>query len=279
MAAERPADPAPAPVGRAGRTPRRPARRRRTRARRCGGTRRCPSAPRRPSPSRGRGSGAGRPSGPPGDGGSARTRARRRARPPRSPLGSRGRCRKRAPSPTGPAAPRGVRPAALEPVDRRPRGPIILRDGAHLHSRRGQRGARRRAPARRADGRGEACARRGAGAERRARPAASPGTAAASRLPSSPRSTSSSSERTTELAAIVDELHELGVQVKDLDSGLVDFPSRRDGERGAPLLAARRGRGRFLARPRGRLRGPPAALRSTRPERRICEVRCPSGNA
>jgi hypothetical protein len=37
-------------------------------------------------------------------------------------------------------------------------------------------------------------------------------------------------QRTTELAAIVDELHELGVQVKDLDSGLVDFPSRRDGE-------------------------------------------------
>jgi hypothetical protein len=37
-------------------------------------------------------------------------------------------------------------------------------------------------------------------------------------------------QRTTELAAIVDELHELGVQVKDLDSGLVDFPSRRAGE-------------------------------------------------
>ena len=37
-------------------------------------------------------------------------------------------------------------------------------------------------------------------------------------------------QRTTELAAIVDELLELGVQVKDLDSGLVDFPSLRDGE-------------------------------------------------
>jgi hypothetical protein len=37
-------------------------------------------------------------------------------------------------------------------------------------------------------------------------------------------------QRTAKLAAIVDELHDLGVQVKDLDSGLVDFPSFRDGE-------------------------------------------------
>jgi len=37
-------------------------------------------------------------------------------------------------------------------------------------------------------------------------------------------------QRATELAALVDELLELGVQVKDLDSGLVDFPSLRDGE-------------------------------------------------
>jgi hypothetical protein len=36
--------------------------------------------------------------------------------------------------------------------------------------------------------------------------------------------------RATVLAGIVSELHELGVQVKDLDSGLVDFPSLRGGE-------------------------------------------------
>ena len=34
----------------------------------------------------------------------------------------------------------------------------------------------------------------------------------------------------TELAGILAELEELGVVVKDLDSGLVDFPSVRDGE-------------------------------------------------
>ena len=32
------------------------------------------------------------------------------------------------------------------------------------------------------------------------------------------------------LAQVIDELSELGVVVKDLDAGLVDFPSSRDGE-------------------------------------------------
>ena len=32
------------------------------------------------------------------------------------------------------------------------------------------------------------------------------------------------------VASCVDDLHELGVLVKDLDLGLVDFPTLRDGE-------------------------------------------------
>ncbi len=36
--------------------------------------------------------------------------------------------------------------------------------------------------------------------------------------------------RAGELAAIVAQIEELGVLVKDLDNGLVDFPSLRDGE-------------------------------------------------
>jgi hypothetical protein len=35
--------------------------------------------------------------------------------------------------------------------------------------------------------------------------------------------------RATELAGILEEIQELGVLVKDLDTGLVDFPSVRDG--------------------------------------------------
>jgi hypothetical protein len=33
-----------------------------------------------------------------------------------------------------------------------------------------------------------------------------------------------------ELRAIVEEIHALGVQVKDVDRGLVDFPTQRDGD-------------------------------------------------
>ena len=63
------------------------------------------------------------------------------------------------------------------------------------------------------------------------------------------------------VAGLVDEIHELGVQVKDLDRGLVDFPARHPGERrhGAPLLGARRARGRPLARPRDGIRRQEAA--------------------
>jgi hypothetical protein len=38
-----------------------------------------------------------------------------------------------------------------------------------------------------------------------------------------------------ELAAVVDEIQERGVQVKDLDRGLVDFPARHPGS-GEPVL-------------------------------------------
>jgi hypothetical protein len=38
------------------------------------------------------------------------------------------------------------------------------------------------------------------------------------------------------LAALVDELHELGVQVKDLDRGLIDFPASHPGSGETVLL-------------------------------------------
>jgi hypothetical protein len=38
------------------------------------------------------------------------------------------------------------------------------------------------------------------------------------------------SRRATELAKVLERVQALGVIVKDLDSGLVDFPSRREGE-------------------------------------------------
>lgn len=37
-------------------------------------------------------------------------------------------------------------------------------------------------------------------------------------------------EQRTQLAAVVTEIQELGVLVKDLETGLVDFPSEREGE-------------------------------------------------
>ena len=54
--------------------------------------------------------------------------------------------------------------------------------------------------------------------------------------------------------ACVDKLDELGVQIKDLDTGLLDFPALRDGDRGRALLAGRRGGRRALARHRRGLR-------------------------
>jgi len=44
------------------------------------------------------------------------------------------------------------------------------------------------------------------------------------------RAAAAAEEELHALAAVVDELNELGVQVKDLDTGLVDFPWLREGE-------------------------------------------------
>ncbi len=70
------------------------------------------------------------------------------------------------------------------------------------------------------------------------------------------------------LAETIGEIQAMGVLVKDLDTGLVDFPAKRDGRGHSALLAARRGRGRLLARPRGRVRRPPTVVRDPRGPRR-----------
>jgi len=57
-----------------------------------------------------------------------------------------------------------------------------------------------------------------------------------------------------ELEACVEEVESLGIVVKDVDLGLVDFPAPQRRAR-SPLLARRRGAGRVLARPRGGVRG------------------------
>ena len=58
----------------------------------------------------------------------------------------------------------------------------------------------------------------------------SPGTAAEFRRPSSRRPTRPSRRRRRELATAIGQVQAQGVLVKDLDSGLVDFPAKRDGE-------------------------------------------------
>ena len=63
-----------------------------------------------------------------------------------------------------------------------------------------------------------------------------------------------------------DELRELGVELKDGLTGLVDFPSLHGRSRRLSLLEARRARSAALARTRRRLFGP--AIRSTADGRR-----------
>ena len=58
---------------------------------------------------------------------------------------------------------------------------------------------------------------------------------------------------------------ELGVELKDYFTGLVDFPLLDGRPRGLPVLEAGRAGGRPLARAGRRLRGPAEAARSSRP--------------
>ena len=62
-----------------------------------------------------------------------------------------------------------------------------------------------------------------------------------------------------EVRRLLDTLEQSGIVLRDIDRGLVDFPALIGRPRDLPLLGARRGRGRLLARPRGRLRWPRAA--------------------
>ena len=61
-----------------------------------------------------------------------------------------------------------------------------------------------------------------------------------------------------ELEDCINQLNALGVEVKDAETGLLDFPAAARGRGRAALLARRRGRRRVVARPRGGFRRPEA---------------------
>ena len=66
----------------------------------------------------------------------------------------------------------------------------------------------------------------------------------------------------TEIGRLIYRIESLGCILKDIDLGLIDFPSMREDEPILLMLEARRAQCRTLARRRGRLQRPKAAVSS-----------------
>ena len=66
------------------------------------------------------------------------------------------------------------------------------------------------------------------------------------------------------LQTLVNELQDVGCELKDYRTGLIDFVGRHQGAGRVPVLEAGRGPNRLLARAVGRLRGAEADLHSHR---------------
>ena len=106
---------------------------------------------------------------------------------------------------------------------------IIGVHGAPLHAQRGQRGARGDPPARRAARRAPPRAA-APDAEREELAAQIAGNGGGIDARDARRARGGGAAERIEIARCVNAIHERGVIVKDLDTGLVDFPALRDGE-------------------------------------------------